>query len=44
MRGEEGGSGGEGRVVKPDGRARMPDALKTLVTGSVFSDRDDVTS
>ena len=28
--------------VKKDGRARMPEGLTTLETGSVFSDRDDV--
>ena len=40
-RGFEGVSGGRGRR---DGRVRMLEALRTVETGSVFSDRDDVTS
>ena len=32
------------RGVKRDGRARIPEMLKTGETGSVFSVRDDVTS
>ena len=40
----EGVSGGEGErgmeMRKRNGRARMPEALMTLKTGSVFSDRD----
>ena len=33
-----------GRGVKGDGKSRMPETLRTVETGSVFSDHDDVTS
>ena len=39
-------SGGEGRRrrgINRDGRARMPEKLRALETGLVFSDRNDVT-
>ena len=35
--------GAGGYEFKRDGRARMPEALRTLETGLVFSDRNDVT-
>ena len=34
---------GEGGRDKRDGRARLLEAYRTVETGSVFSDRDDVT-
>ena len=41
--GVSGGEGRRGRGVKRDyNRARMPEAERTVKTGSVFSGRDDV--
>ena len=39
-----GGEGKRGVGVKRDGRARMLEAERTVETGSVFSDHDDMTS
>ena len=36
--------GKKGVGVKRDGRARMLEALRIAETGSVFPDRDDLTS
>ena len=38
------GKGRRGSGINRDVRARMPEALRTVETGSVFSDRDDMKS
>ena len=43
MTGWEGMLEWEWRKVKRDGRARMPDAKRTVETGSVYSDCDNIT-
>ena len=44
MRKRDWGKGRRGRGIKREGRARMPEALRTEETGSVFSDQEEVTS